>query len=172
MKKTLLLYWATGGNVENAARAIYREYGVQDIEISDVASFDAVRLADFDRFIFGSATVGAEVWSDAKSSNKWNEFFVKSAADCFRQKKIALFGLGDQVLYPDHFVDSLAFMKDQCERKGAELIGKWPIDGYDFTDSEGVENGFFFGLALDEDQQAELTESRIAAWVKQLKTEF
>jgi flavodoxin I len=172
MKKTLLLFWAPGGNVENAARQIYRQFGPAGIEISDVASFDVQRLAEFDQFIFGGATVGAEVWTDAKQGNKWNEFFVKCASVSFEGKKVALFGLGDQVLYPDHFVDSLATLKDQVEKKGAKLVGKWPTSGYEFTDSESVEGDFFFGLALDEDQQPELTAGRIEKWVDQLKAEF
>ena len=172
MKKTVLLYWAPGGNVENVAREIYRQFGVNELEIADIAGFDINRLPEFDQFIFGSATIGADVWSDAKSSNKWNEFFVKAQNISFAGKKVALFGLGDQVLYPDHFVDSLGYLKGFIDKKGATLVGKWPVTGYDFTDSEGVENNMFFGLALDEDQQPELTPSRVEAWVKQIKNEF
>lgn len=172
MKKTVLLYWAPGGNVENAAREIYRQFGINELEIADIAAFDVNRLNDYDNFIFGIATIGAEVWTDAKRSNKWNEFFVRAEKISFAGKKVALFGLGDQVLYPDHFVNSLGFLKVFVDKKGAKLVGKWPVAGYEFTDSEGVENDMFFGLALDEDQQPELSPSRIEAWVKQIKNEF
>jgi flavodoxin I len=172
MKKTVLLYWAPGGNVENAAREIYRQFGVNELEIADIAGFDVNRLPEFDHFILGSATIGADVWTDAKRSNKWNEFFVRAEKISFSGKKVALFGLGDQVLYPDHFVDSLGYLKEFVDKKGATLVGKWPVEGYDFTDSEGEKDNMFFGLALDEDQQPELTPSRVEAWVKQIKKEF
>jgi flavodoxin I len=38
--------------------------------------------------------------------------------------------------------------------------------------SIAVKNGKFVGLALDEDNQSELTNQRIKIWVSQLKAEF
>ncbi len=51
-------------------------------------------------------------------------------------------------------------------------MGQWPTEGYDFDASKAVKNGQFVGLALDEDNQSELTESRITTWVAQLKIAF
>jgi len=87
-------------------------------------------------------------------------------------KPFGLYGLGNQVLYPNHFVDGMAFLKEIFEKHGAVLKGLWPVDGYDFEDSESVENGMFFGLALDFDTQDELTDDRISKWVAQLRKEF
>ncbi|NES97290.1 MAG: flavodoxin FldA, partial [Desertifilum sp. SIO1I2] len=42
----------------------------------------------------------------------------------------------------------------------------------DFTESKAIKNGKFVGLAIDEDNQPELTEERVKAWVAQLKREF
>jgi len=49
------------------------------------------------------------------------------------------------------------------------LIGQWPVEGYSFNDSDGAENGMFYGLALDEDSQPELTDERIKKWTDGLK---
>lgn len=168
MKNTLLLYWAPGGSVEFAAKAISEVIGSEKVELSDVASFDITRLDEFENVIIGSATVGAENWRDTRDNNKWNEFFVKAAAIDLSGKKVAAFGLGNQILYPEHFVDSLGYMKTEVEKRNGRLLGAWPDKGYDYTDSEGVANGYFFGLALDQDQQPELTDSRIREWVKLL----
>jgi len=51
-------------------------------------------------------------------------------------------------------------------------VGYWPADGYDFTESKALRDGKFVGLALDEDNQSDLTDERIKAWVAQLKPEF
>lgn len=51
-------------------------------------------------------------------------------------------------------------------------MGYWPTDGYDFNDSKAVRNGKFVGLAIDEDNQADLTESRVENWSTQVKSEF
>jgi flavodoxin I len=84
---------------------------------------------------------------------------------------VAIFGLGDQVLYPDHFVDSMQIIKKEFDLIGANLVGRWPVEGYYHTNSEAIEDGKFIGLALDEDQQPELTDQRIDKWVMQIVNE-
>jgi flavodoxin I len=172
MKKTALLYWAPGGNVEKAARTIFDTLNSDQVEISTVAGFDPGRIGEYDQFIFGCATIGAEVWLDARADNKWNEFFVKTEGMSFAGKKFALFGLGDQVKYSENFVDSLGYLKSEIEGRGGIIVGRWPVAGYKFFDSEGASGGYFFGLALDEDYQADLTPGRISRWVEQIKSEF
>ncbi|MFN9675593.1 MAG: flavodoxin FldA, partial [Microcystis sp.] len=55
---------------------------------------------------------------------------------------------------------------------GGKTVGYWPTDGYDFNESKALKNGKFVGLALDEDNQSDLTEQRIKTWVAGLKGEF
>lgn len=172
MKKIALLYWAPGGNVEKAAKEIFEQIGSENCFMAHLAAFDMNRLDDYDHFIFGCATIGAEVWQEARANNLWNEFFLKTERKSFIGKKFALFGLGDQVLYPDHFVDSLGYLKEEIEKRRGQLVGFWPTDGYNFTASEGAADGKFFGLALDEDQQDDLSSERIARWVPQIMKEF
>jgi len=60
----------------------------------------------------------------------------------------------------------------KISEQGGETVGYRPIDGYDFNESKAVVDGKFLGLAIDEDNQSDLTESRIKSWVSQLKREF
>ena len=106
-----------------------------------------------------------------KDDNEWNRFFVQLSKYDLSGTKVASFGLGDQVLYPGHFVDGLAVFKEEMERVNAKIIGYWPTDGYDFTDSDGMKDDMFFGLALDLDRQDKLTDERIDKWTKQVKAE-
>lgn len=172
MKKTLLLYWAPDGSVEHVAKAICEQIGTEKVEISDVASFNIQQLGNYTNLLLGSATIGAEDWRDANDNNKWNEFFVKTQGIDFSNKKIAAFGLGNQILYPEHFVDSLGYMKEEVENHGGMLLGQWPAKDYKYTESEGEKDGFFYGLALDEDHQAEYSSSRIKAWIEILKKDM
>ncbi len=172
MKKIALLYWAPGGNVEKAAQQIREQLGPDKVFMAHLAEFDLDKLNEFDQFIFGCATIGAEVWQEAKADNKWSEFFLKTENLSFKNKQFALFGLGDQVLYPDNFVDSLGFLKKEIEKRDGTLVGYWPTEGYTFTGSEGAAEGKFFGLALDEDQQESMTPERVKAWVEQITREF
>jgi len=171
MKKIVLLFWGKKGNVERAARKVYAKFGPDTIDIFDVVSFDVSKIKDYQLLVLCGSTIGAENWLDVKDDNEWNRFFVKIRKYDLSNTKVASIGLGDQVLYPGHFVDGLAVFKEEMERVGAKMIGYWPTKGYDFTDSDGMEGDMFFGLALDLDQQDELTDERIDKWVKQVKKE-
>ena len=48
---------------------------------------------------------------------------------------------------------------------GANVVGAVPTDGYTYIDSASVVDGKFVGLALDEDNESDKTDGRIAAWV-------
>ena len=171
MKKTLLLFWGKGGNVERAARKVHSLFNAAEIDIYDLASYDISTIQDYDLIILGASTIGAEVWMDVKDDNEWSRFFRAVEKLDLSGKYVAFFGLGDQVLYPDHFVDALGIFKMEMKDSNAQLIGEWPIEGYQFTDSDGYDGKMFFGLALDEDRQADLTLERAEKWIAQLKEE-
>ncbi|MDA3906482.1 MAG: flavodoxin [Bacteroidales bacterium] len=170
MNKTILIFWPEGGNVENSAKMIAKEFG--DIKILPMNKVTEDTLVQYDKFIIGGSTSGAETWEGTKNESPWNTFFTALKKQDFSNKKVALFGLGDQVLWPSNFVDGLDTIYSAFIETGAQLIGKWSTEGYDFTDSKAVEGNYFVGLALDEDQQDELSEERVSAWVKQIKEEF
>jgi len=171
MKKIGLFYWPKSGNVEFCAQKIHKQFPADQIEVHSVDEINILTLEDFDVFIVGGSTVGADVWQKSADSNRWYDFFQKVEKADLKDKPVAIFGLGDQILYPDHFVDGIKTIKDEFEIAGAKLVGRWPTAGYDFTGSDSVEGDEFFGLALDEDQQDELTDERIDTWVKQVSKE-
>lgn len=172
MKKNLLLYWSPRGNVEKAAKIIYEQFDPSEIDMMDLEEFDIENMGKYTNFIFGIATINAHTWKEASAINKWSSFFMNTKKEDFKGKKFAFFGLGDQMLYPSHFVDALEFLNTEVKKKNGTIVGRWPIDDYNFTDTQGAENGYFFGLALDQNQEEEKTPERVAKWVKQIKKEF
>merc|ERR1711907_295189 len=54
---------------------------------------------------------------------------------------------------------------------GAEMVGSVATDGYDFSESKSVIDGKFCGLPLDEDNESDMTEERVAAWCAQIAGE-
>ena len=171
MKKIALIYWPKKGSTEAAAYKIHAKFEKELIDIFTITDMNTVEFDLYDAFIIGGSTTGADNWESAHKS-RWNDFFAKLENADLKNKPFALFGLGNQVLYPNHFVDGMAFLKEVFEKSGAALKGRWPVDGYEFEESESVENGMFFGLALDFDTQDELTDSRIEKWVGQIRKEF
>ena len=87
---------------------------------------------------------------------------------------IALFGMGDQLGYGEWYQDALGLLHDQLVPKGVRLVGYWPNEGYEFDASKAlIDDGrHFVGLALDDANQYDQTESRIEQWVDQILNEI
>jgi len=171
MKKIALIYWPKKGSTETAAHKIHTKFDTGMIDIFTITEVNTAEFELYDAFIIGGSTTGADNWESAHKT-RWSDFFAKLEKAEIKGKPFALYGLGNQVLYPNHFVDGMAFLKEKFEKRGAVLKGRWPVDGYDFEESESVENGMFYGLALDFDTQDEMTDERIAKWTGQIRKEF
>ena len=171
MKKIALIYWPKKGSTEDAALKILSKFNQNSVKLFTITNITTAEFALYDSFIVGGSTTGADNWEDAHKS-RWNEFFIHLKGVDLKGKQFAIFGLGNQILYPNNFVDGITEIKEQFERDGAELVGLWPAIGYEFKDSRSVTGGKFYGLALDSDQQDELTDGRINQWVDQLKDEL
>ncbi len=135
-------------------------------------------LADFlahDRLIVGSPTLGDGELPGAStglSQPSWEEFLPQLADADLSGKTIAIFGLGDQQKYPNEFVDAIGLLHDAFVARGATVVGRWPVAGYEFTASRAADGDHFLGLALDQHGQANLSESRIDTWLEQIKPEL
>ncbi len=57
---------------------------------------------------------------------------------------------------------------------GAIPCGYWSCEGYEFEASKALtsDNSQFVGLALDDENEFDLSEERINQWCEQLKREF
>lgn len=172
MKKVGIIYWPKEGSVENIAKKIYEQFDKANVDIYDILSIEATDLVNYDCLIMGGSTVGAEIWQEAKDDNKWSIFFGELDKLNLKDKAVAIFGLGDQILYPNNFVDGMVLIRDEFEKRGANIIGSWSTEGYTFSDSLAVEGENFIGLAVDENQQEDLTDKRINDWLEKLKTEI
>ncbi|MBN2616179.1 MAG: flavodoxin domain-containing protein [Bacteroidales bacterium] len=172
MKKVVILYWAKGGNAEKAANVVYAKLGSEVADIFDLESFDMDQLLQYKLALLGGSTVGADKWEDATNDNMWNRFFRTIENRDLSEMTFAAFGLGNQLLYPDNFVDALGIFHDEIAKTNARIIGRWPVTGYRFTNSEGAQKDEFYGLALDEDTEPELTEDRVTRWLAQIQKEI
>jgi flavodoxin I len=171
MKRIALIYWPKKGNTENAANRIYDRFDKEMIDIFTITSIGTEDFGLYDAFILGGSTTGADNWEQAHKT-RWADFFARLEKADIKGKPFAIFGLGDQILYPYHFVDGMRTIKEHFEKHGALHKGLWPTEGYEFRESDSVENDMFFGLALDMDQQKELTDERIDRWTEQIRKEF
>lgn len=170
MEKTILIYWPKEGNVEHCAKMISESAGGLDMKSVDTLKTED--LTSHAHYIIGCSTVGSETWDNSENSDPWPSFLRKVDEMGVTDKTVAFFGLGDQVRWPRHFVDGMAVLFDHFVKRGAKIVGKWSVEGYDHEESEAQNGDYFVGLALDEDHQPELSQERIDAWVKQIREEF
>lgn len=163
MKKVGIFYGSDSGNTQTICEKIANKLG--DAELIDVAKASKEQLQSFDNLVLASSTYGS---GDLQTD--WEDFIGSLSEADFAGKTIALVGLGDQDTYSDTFCDSLYHLHDKA--KGGKIIGQTSTDGYTFDDSKAIEGGKFVGLAIDEDNQDDLTESRLEAWVNEIKSQF
>jgi flavodoxin I len=164
-----LFFGSDEGNTERVAYRIQQRFGAENLDVHDVADVTQLDFLKYDKIILGIPT-----WDFGQIQSDWEEFWDDIAAVDFTGKQVALYGLGDQFGYGDYFLDAMGMLHDVIIQNGANIVGHWPTTGYEFEASkaEVADAGLFVGLALDEDQQEDLTTERLNRWCVQIQEEF
>lgn len=164
MNKTGLFYAIGTEKTAAMANKIKSAFGEDTI---DVVPAERAWKKDFEKYDY--LIVGTSTWFDGELPSYWDEMLPELKEVDLRGKKVAIFGLGDQINYPDNFVDGIGLLAEIFKGGGAELVGFTSTAGYYFNSSKAVKNGQFLGLAIDPETQPEKTEERIRNWVDHLK---
>ncbi len=142
----------------------------EEIEVHEICD---VTPTDFEQYT--NILIGLSTWYDGDLQSDWEVFFDDFKTIDFTGKKVAIYGLGDQVGYAEYFIDGVGILAEQIIENGGEIVGYWPIEGYRHTESKAIvkENeAMFYGLAIDHDNESELTENRIKNWLRMVKKEL
>ncbi len=162
-----IFYGSTTGNTTNAARAIKNELDcVGEVVLNEISGSNPSAMMDYDLIILGAST-----WGLGEMQDDWIGKENLQGVN-LEGKKVAVFGTGDQMGFADTFVDAIGILAKAAEQAGANLIGKWSTAGYAFSNSAAAVNGQFLGLALDDDNEAAMTDERIKQWTSQLISEI
>jgi flavodoxin I len=153
------------GSTAKVARKIQELLGADSASVHNVNS---TTLKDVEKYNF--LILGTAAWGIGEMHTDWERFIDKMVEADLKNIKIALFGLGDQKLYPESFVDGMGTIFCRLPHK-ENVIGYTSTRGYSFYYSTAEKDGNFVGLAIDDDTQGEFTEKRISDWVKQIKKE-
>lgn len=167
MSKIGIFYGSNSGTTEGVAGSIKSALEAKgaEVELKDVASASKADLDGYQNIIFGTST-----WGMGDLQDDWVDFVEVVNDTDLSGKTVAIFGTGDQYGYPDTFVDGIGEIFESVS--GAKVVGKWSVDGYEFDGSKGVIDGEFVGLVLDEDNQDNMSESRISDWVDSIIGSF
>jgi flavodoxin I len=172
MSKIGLFFGPLKGSVNRVAEKVKTAVGEQNIDLISVNDATTADLEKYDLIIFGISTVGKETWDSNYSNTDWSKFFPNISKVNFSGKTVAIFGLGDHITYASHFVNSMGFLAKELLAQGATIVGQVDPSGYEFDESEAVIDGKFIGLPIDEDFEPELTDERVAQWVKSINPAF
>ena len=167
MQKIGIFYGTSSGNSEAAAQQIQKEFGADLATVIDVSDAKATDVEQYANIIFGCSTL-----SIGELEYDFDDFMPELEAANLEGKNVAIFGLGDQESYPDSFVDSIGIIYEVLKDKGCQLFGTTSTEGYNHDESRGEMDGQFMGLALDEENQGDMTNDRINKWVAELKKVF
>jgi flavodoxin I len=167
MEKIAIFYGSSTGNTKNVATTIKDKLTGNEVDLFDVANAGAGDLEKYENIILGTST-----WGIGDLQDDWESFIkVLEKAD-INGKVVALFGLGDAYTYSDSFVDGMGIIYEAVKDKGIKITGMVQTDGYDFDKSKAIVDGSFVGLPIDEDNNSNLTDSRIGNWVKKISKDF
>lgn len=167
MAKIGLFYGGTpNGSTHKTAQIISEHFENDEVILHNV---NEATSEDLEKYTF--LILGTSAWGIGEMHQDWERFIDVLIDAKIDDKKIALFGLGDQIEYPESFVDGMGTVFCRLPHK-ENVVGFWPTKGYSFFFSSAEMDGNFVGLAIDEDSQPELTDERIEKWVDLLKKEF
>ena len=162
-----LIYGSDTGNTELVTEDLVKL--LDNIEVTTVPDLTPEDW-EYDNFILGIPT-----WYDGELQSDWEEYFEEFKTIDFTGKKVAIFGLGDQLGYEEWFCDGIGILAKEILKNGGTVIGYTTKDeSYDFetTPKSIIKDDVFYGLCIDEDNQGELTQERLKNWVEQLKLEY
>lgn len=162
MSKIGIYYGSTTGTCEAIARKIAAK--LNNADVINAANLSEDNIKQYDVLLLGSST-----WGAGDLQDDWFDACDKLKSCDLSGKTVALFCNGDCEGFSDTFCGALAPLYNAVLNTGARIVGQVDADGYTFNDSEGVVNGMFLGLALDDGNEASKTDSRIDAWLSSIK---
>ena len=176
MSRIGLFFGSSSGNTRRIAKMIKKRYDDDTMaEALNVNKATPELLASYDFLILGTPTLGEGALPGLEADcqqTSWAEFLPQLQDIDFTGKTVALYGLGDQEKYAENFVDALGMLHDFVTAHGARVVGFWPSDGYDFIASKAEKDGEFVGLVLDQDNQKQLSDDRLATWLRLIGKDF
>tara|TARA_X000000368_G_C22808520_1_gene613617 strand:- start:164 stop:724 length:561 start_codon:yes stop_codon:yes gene_type:complete len=169
MKKIGLFWGSSTSNTEEAAKFMkeYLENEEHKVDFHDISEVDVEEILKYDNIIIGCPT-----WHIGELQEDWDAVFLKYEKLDFSGKTAAFFGCGDQVGYPDNFLDAIGLLGKPFMENGGKLIGKCARGDYEFSDSVALDGDMLLGLGLDYDNDEDECEGQMIMWLEDILEEF
>lgn len=173
MQKIGMFFGTETGTTRLIAKKLYKLLG-DDIASKpiNVNRIEPQEFLQYDALVVGTPSYGVgdiPGLSAGCLERNWEEFLAQLGTPDLSGKRIAMFGLGAQERYSERFASSLIALYRVFVDLGAEMIGDWSTEGYEFEHSASIVDGRFVGLVIDQRTQGMYTEERLSTWVQQIR---
>jgi flavodoxin len=128
-----IFYGTSTGSTQSAAEAIFEALGDLAAEPVDIETIDDVASAFASH---GALIVGTPTWNTGADSERsgtgWDELYYDKMPDmkeALSGKKVAVFGLGDQISYAENYADAVS---SACPP--LDLLSSLAFDSPNFAD--------------------------------------
>ena len=164
-----LFYGSSTCYTEMAGEKIRAQLGEDRVDIFNINETPIITAQFYDYIIFGIPT-----WDYGELQEDWEDIWDDIDEVDLTGKKVAIYGLGDQIGYPEWFLDAMGYLHSKVVARGAIPCGYWPSEGYEFEESKALSHDgqYFVGLALDEENEFAKSNDRIQQWCTQILREF
>lgn len=164
-----LFYGSSTCYTEMVAEKIVQRLGTELVDIRNIADTPISDVQFYSHLILGIPT-----WDYGELQEDWEEIWDEIDQLDWQGRHVALYGLGDQEGYPEWFLDAMGYLHHKLRKLGAKTVGYTPNSDFEFEQSKALtpDNSQFVGLALDEENQFDLTDERIDRWCLQILQEF
>jgi len=168
MAKIGIFCGTAGGTSMVVADALAEAFEIEEDDIINMEEdFDDIeQFEDYDVLFIGSST-----WGQGDVHFSWvdPQLELEDEQLDLSGKIVAFFGAGDSVKHGEHFCSALGKLYDTFTKLGAKAVGFVNKDGYTYEHSLAEKDGKLCGLAIDQHNEADKTDIRVANWVKDLK---
>ena len=162
MKKIAIICSFNTIKSKRIAQIIADTLGSEKAVLVNAENITTKEFMSYDKYILSIPT-----WFYGELPNYWDEFIPALEEQDLSGKTFAIYGLGDQKKYPYNFVDAIGMMGQFIEDRGGKTTGHTPNQDYTFIESKALRSdGLFWGLPLDDDNEAEKTEKRLNTWLE------
>lgn len=172
MSKIGIFFGTDTGTTRLIAKRIYKSLGSDIADApKNVGRASVAEFMAYDALILGTPSYGVgDIPGLAVGcvEPNWAEFLPRLDGLDFSGKRIALFGLGHQERYASRFASSLIQLYRFFYGNGADIVGSWSTEGYQFEHSHSIIDGRFVGLVIDQRSQPFLSDERIETWLAQV----
>lgn len=160
-----------GGTSMIVAEALAEAFGVEEDDLINMEEdFDEVeQFEEYDVLFIGSSTWGqGDVhfsWVDAQLEMEDEGLDLSG-------KTVAFFGAGDCKKHGEHFCSALGKLHKTFTGLGAKAVGFVDKEDYSYEYSLAEQGDKLVGLAIDQHNEEDKTDTRIENWISSLKSEL